>query len=52
MSVGKPPHIDADLGAHNAAAVVIAATVADLLQDEGTAQELAAAPMLAYLQAN
>jgi len=52
MGMGKPPHIDERLEAHNAAAAVITATVADLLLDEGTARELAAAPMLAYFQAN
>lgn len=52
MGIGKPPHIDERLEAHNAAAAVITATVADLLVDEGTTSDLATAPMLAYLQAN
>lgn len=52
MGIGRPPHIDANLEAHNAAAAIMSATVADLLLDEGTPSDRATAPMLAYLQAN
>lgn len=52
MGMGTPPHIDAHLEAHNAAAVLMTATVADLLLDEGATRDLAAAAMLAYFQAN
>lgn len=52
MGMGQPPRIDVHLKAHNTAAAVITATVADILLDEGTARDLAAAPLMAYLQAN
>ncbi|WP_394941218.1 hypothetical protein [Psychromicrobium sp. YIM B11713] len=52
MGSGKPPYIDLDLEAHRLAAMVLVATTGDILQAEGTARELAAAPMVAYLEAN
>lgn len=52
MGSGKPPHIDLNLEAHKLAAIVLTATVADILKAEGAADELAVAPMAAYLGAN
>ncbi|MEE2570956.1 hypothetical protein V1638_16390 [Pseudarthrobacter sp. J64] len=52
MGSGKPPHTDLNLEAHKLAAIVLTATVADILKAEGAADELATAPMAAYLGAN
>lgn len=52
MGTGKPPHIDLDLETHRLAAMVVTATVADILMAEGTTSDLASAPMVAYLQAD
>lgn len=52
MGSGEPPQIDLDLEAHKTAAIVLTATVADILKAEGATDELAAAPMAAYFGAN
>ena len=52
MGAGKPPHTDLDLEAHRYAAMVITATVGDILKAEGAVSDLAGAPMVAYFQAN
>jgi len=52
MGTGEPPHIDLNLEAHKAAAMVITATVGDILMAEGAPSDLAGGPMVAYLQAN
>lgn len=44
MGAGRPPHIDPNLEAHRYAAMVLAATVGDILKAEGAASELAVAP--------
>lgn len=51
MGSGEPPHIDLHLEVHRYAAMVIAATVGDILKAEGVASELAVAPMVAYFEA-
>lgn len=52
MGAGEPPHIDRGLEAHRYAAMVLTATVGDILKAEGAAVELAIAPMVAYFKAN
>lgn len=52
MGAGEPPHIDLNLEAHRYAAMVLTATVGDILKAEGAASELAVAPMMAYFEAN
>lgn len=52
MGKGKPPHIDRDLEAHRYAAMVLVATVVDILKEEGAPIEIASAPVMAYFEAN
>lgn len=52
MGAGEPPHIDLNLEAHRYAAMVLTATVGDILKAEGSTSELAVAPMVAYFEAN
>ncbi|WP_406636934.1 hypothetical protein [Pseudarthrobacter quantipunctorum] len=51
MGAGEPPHIDLNLEAHRYAAMLLAATVGDILKAEGAASELAFAPVVAYFEA-
>lgn len=52
MGAGEPPNIDPELEAHRYAAMIITATVGDILVDEGAGSDLAGAPMVAYFGAN
>jgi hypothetical protein len=52
MGAGEPPNIDPSLEAHKYAAMVLTATVGDILKAEGAASEVAGAPMVAYFEAN
>ncbi|MFF2347550.1 hypothetical protein [Pseudarthrobacter sp. NPDC058119] len=52
MGLGEPSHTDPNLEAHRYAAIVLAAAVSDILTDEGATSALAAAPLVAYFEAN